>query len=219
MLFRSALRTDELIAAENLIGMIVEIDPENQDVLNLKQEIGARKEDLRLKEEQRRLKEERRSSLVEQLIPGKGFFIQKEWYKAILKLNEFLLIKDNDEDLITEASEMLAQANKEMSLEVDPLLLAARSAKSKEDLKEAYENYVKIIKINPGQDEAVTEIKELKEVLNEKARKIFREAMYKESINLYIKAREKFQEVLLVAPSDSEYYQRAEARLKKLYVD
>ena len=216
---QDALRNDELIVAENLIGMVIEIDPENQDVHNLKQEIEARKEDLRLKEEQKRLKEDRRSRLVEQLLPGKGYFIQKEWFKAIMKINEFLNIKDSDEDLITEASEMLAQANKEISLEVDPLLLAARSAKSKEDLKEAYENYVKILKINPGHDEAVTETKELKEVLNDRARKIFREAMYKESINLYIKAREKFQEVLLVAPSDSEYYLRAEARLKKLYVD
>jgi tetratricopeptide (TPR) repeat protein len=185
----------------------------------LKQEIEARREDLRLKEEQLKLKADRRSRLMEQLIPGKSYYIQKEWYKAILKLNEFLLIKDNDEDLITEASEMLAQSNKEMGLEIDPLLLAARSAKSKEDLKDAYENYSKVLKINPGQDEAVTETKDLKEILNEKARKVFREAMYKESINLYIKAREKFQEVLLIAPSDSEYYQRAEARLKKLYVD
>jgi tetratricopeptide (TPR) repeat protein len=216
---QDALRNDELTTAENIIGMVVEIDPENQDVYNLKQEIEARREDLRLKEEQLKLKADRRSRLMEQLIPGKSYYIQKEWYKAILKLNEFLLIKDNDEDLITEASEMLAQSNKEMGLEIDPLLLAARSAKSKEDLKDAYENYSKVLKINPGQDEAVTETKDLKEILNEKARKVFREAMYKESINLYIKAREKFQEVLLIAPSDSEYYQRAEARLKKLYVD
>ncbi|MDH4467858.1 MAG: FHA domain-containing protein [Bacteriovoracaceae bacterium] len=216
---QDALRNDELIAAENLIAMVVEIDPENSEVHNIKLEIEARKEDLRLKEEQLKLKEERRSNLVELLLPGKGFFIQKEWFKAMMKINEFLLIKDNDEDLITQASEMLAQSKKEMDLELAPLLSSARSAKSKEDLKEAYENYIKILKINPSHDEALTESKEMKEVLNERARKIFREAMYKESINLYLKAREKFQEVLLVAPSDSEYYQRAESRLKKLYVD
>ena len=68
---------------------------------------------------------------------------------AILKLEEFLKLKDMDEDLVQEGTKMLEES-KGLKLLVDPLLGKARSLKEGQDLKGAYENYNQILQYDPA---------------------------------------------------------------------
>jgi tetratricopeptide (TPR) repeat protein len=163
-------------------------------------------------------KKKDREEKVEKLKPGKTLFLQKEWFKASAKLDEFLRVKDMDEDLTKEASEMLKSSREEISSSVLPLQGKAKSLMEGQDLKGAYEIYQQILKIEPSNAEALNAIGEIREQLNTKARKIYREAIIAESLSLFQEAKDKFQEVQQVSPVDSDYYKKASDKLKD-YLD
>jgi tetratricopeptide (TPR) repeat protein len=214
-----AIKDKNLSLFESYLTQASEIDPDSSEVTNYKLQFESLKSDIeKIKEEELR-KKEVREKMVEALSPGKLFFIQKEWYKAIIKLTDFLKIKPMDEDLSKEASEMLVQARAELDALTKPLLEDARQFANGDDLKNSYELYYKIIKIDPGNDEANRKYREYREKLTAKAMLIYRQGLVSESMSKFLKAKEKFQEVLLVAPSDSDYFRKADEKLKSLMVE
>src|SRR5690606_18930671 len=139
------------------------------------------------------------------LAPGKTFYLKKEWYKAILKLEEFMRIKGVDEDLVKEGSEMLSDAKNQLASELGPMLGKARSFKEGQDLKSAYEAFLEILKTEPTNSEALNEVDNIKNQLEMKAKRVYREAIISESLSLFTDAKEKYQEVQQISPTDSEY--------------
>lgn len=61
---------------------------------------------------------------------------------------------------------------------------------------------------------ALNEIDEIRNLLDSRSKKVYREAIIAESLSLFNDAREKFQEVQQISPSDSEYYKKASEKLK-----
>lgn len=214
-----SLKNNNLSSAEVYISQVMSIDPENLRVSSLKLEIDAIREDIRKRAEQEALKNELRNKMVSALTPGKSFFLQKEWYKSIIKLSDFLSTTGLDEDLIVEASTMLKEAKNNLSSEIAQPLENARHYKNAQDLKNAYEQYSEVLHYDPSHEESLISSREIKEVLMNRARIVYRQALVSESISHFRKAKEKFQEVLLIAPSDSEYYKKAEDKLKKIYLE
>lgn len=214
-----AMKEKNLNSAEVYISQVMAIDPENIKVSTMKIEIDAIREDIRKRAEEEALKIELRKKMVNALAPGKSFFLQKEWYKATIKLTDFLSSQGMDEDLILEASNMLKVANENLVSEITAPLESARQYKNAQDLKNAYEQYSEVLRLNPSHEESLVAAREIKEVLTNRARVIYREALISESISQFSKAKDKFQEVLLIAPSDSEYYKKAEDKLKKIYLE
>lgn len=194
---------------------IVKIDPENLEVTRLKLEL----EDW-VKEEQRKAlaeaqKKKDRADKLEKLKPGKTLFLQKEWFKAISKLEDFLEIKDMDEDLTVDATSMLKTSRDELVSAVSPLVGKAKSLLEGQDLKGAYEVYLQVLKIEPSNAEALNQISEIKDQLENRARKIYREAIISESLSLFQDAKEKFQEVQQISPVDSDYYKKATEKIRE----
>ena len=144
--------------------------------------------------------------------------MKKDWYRAIIKLEEFLKLKDMDEDLVQEGTKMMEESKENLKLLVDPLLGKARSLKEGQDLKGAYENYNQILQYDPANEEAMNEMNLIREMLNNRSKKIYREAIISESLSLFDDAKEKLQEVQQVSPSDSDYYKKATEKLKD-YLD
>lgn len=204
--------------AESLFSQILELDPENLDVSQLKMELEAWKKEQERIQMEKAMKEAERKRQVGLLTPAKTLFLKKEWYKATIKLEEFLRQKDMDEDLIKESTEMLSEAKKNLSTLVDPMLGKARSLKEGQDLKGAYETYTEILKTEPSNNEGLAEINDIRVILDNRAKKIYREAIISESLSLFEDAREKFQEVQQISPIDSEYYIKATEKLKN-YID
>ena len=211
---REAVKERMVTPAENYFAQITEKDPENIEVQQLKMELEAwQKEQERIALE-KAAKEAARKAMVDALSPGKTFYLKKEWYKAILKLEEFLRRKGTDEDLLKEGSEMLSDAKNQLASELGPMIGKARSLKEGQDLKTAYEAYLEILKIEPTNAEALNEVDEIRNQLETRSKKIYREAIIAESLSLFNDAKEKFQEVQQISPSDSEYYKKASDKLK-----
>lgn len=200
--------------ANSVFDEIIRIDPDNIEVSRLRMELD------NWVEEQRRIaleaaqKKKDREDKVAKLQPAKALYLQKEWFQAINKLQEFLDIKNMDEDLIKEATEMLRISKEELDASVAPLVGKAKSLKEGQDLKGAYNVYAQILKFDPTNSEAIQEMEAIKETLTNKAKKIYRDAIISESLSLFQDAKEKFQEVQQISPVDSEYYIKATEKLK-----
>ena len=50
-----------------------------------------------------------------------------------------------------------------------------------------------------------------------RSRKVYREGIIAESLSLFKEAREKFQEVQQISPSDSDYYRKATDKLNEYW--
>jgi pSer/pThr/pTyr-binding forkhead associated (FHA) protein len=211
---REAVKEKQVQVAESLFSQIVEKDPENIEVAQLKSELEAWQKEEERKSLERAAKDTARRKMVDALLPGKTFYLKKEWYRSILKLEEFLRLKNVDEDLIKEASEMLSDAKNQLASDLGPLIGKARSLKEGQDLKGAYEAFLDVLKVEPTNSEALNEVDDIKSQLDGRSKRIYREAIIAESLSLFTDAKEKFQEVQQISPTDSEYYKKASEKLK-----
>lgn len=211
---KDAVAARNITRSEQLFTEILGIDPENLEVTPLRQDLEAWQLQQKLEAEAKARKEAERRRRVDLLVPGKTLYLRKEWYKASVKLDEFMQIKEMDEDLIKEGSEMLADSRSQLAAEIAPLLGKARSLKEGQDLKGAYEAYIDVLKVDPINAESLNEVDGIREVLETRSKKVYREAIISESLSLFGDAKEKLQEVQQISPTDSEYYKKATEKLK-----
>lgn len=214
----AAVKEKKMDFAKNLFKEITKLDPENFDVTRLKLEVEAYEKEQERKRVEKAQKEAERKRQIQELAPGKSFYQRKDWYKAKLKLSDFLRLKGMDEDLVKDATRMLDESTKKLDAIVNPLLGKARSLKEGQDLKGAYELYLEILKYNPAHVESLNEMDEIRQKLEIRSKKVYREAIIAESLSLYDDAKEKFQEVQQISPTDSDYYKKATEKLKN-YLD
>lgn len=211
-----AVKERNVTLAEGMFVKIRELDPDNYDVTNLELELNAYKKEKAEREVAEAQKIAERKRMVDSLAPGKALYLKEEWYKAGIELEKFLEQKNIDEDLLKEGTDMLKDAKSKLEEIVGPLLGKARSLKEGEDLKGAYGVYNEVLKFDPTSVEALNEMDDIKFTLTSRSKKIFREAIVAESLGLYEKAKEKYQEILQITPEDNEYFKKASERLKDL---
>jgi tetratricopeptide (TPR) repeat protein len=211
---REAVKEKQVAVAESYFSQIAEKDPENIEVQQLKMELESWQKEQERVALEKASKEAARKAMVDAISPSKTFYLKKEWYKAILKLEEFLRRKGTDEDLVKEASDMLSDSKNQLAADLGPLIGKARSFKEGQDLRSAYEAFLEILKIEPTNAEALNEVDEIKSTLETRSKRIYREAIIAESLSLFNDAKEKFLEVQQISPTDSEYYKKASDKLK-----
>ncbi len=211
---REAVKERQVPVAESLFSQITEKDPENMEVIQLRLELETWQKEEERKALELAAKEAARKRMVDALTPGKTHYLKKEWFLAINRLEDFLRIKSTDEDLIKDASDMLSDAKNQLASELGPILGKARSLKEGQDLKAAYEAFQEVLKMESTNREALNEVDEIKSLLDARSKKIYREAIIAESLSLFSDAKEKFQEVQQISPTDSDYYKKASEKLK-----
>lgn len=204
--------------ANKTFNEITQLDPENLEVTRMKMELEDWQKEKQKKELEEAQKKKEREDKVDKLKPGRTLYLQKEWFRAISKLEDFLRIKDMDDDLTTEATEMLKVSREELNSAVAPLIGKAKSLLEGQDLKGAYEVYQQILRVEPSNAEALNQVGDIREQLATRARKVYREAIIAESLSLFQDAKEKFQEVQQISPVDSDYYKKASDKLRD-YLD
>jgi len=215
---REYTRDRRVELANKTFNEITQLDPENLEVIRMKMELEDWQKEKERKELEEAHKKKEREDKVEKLKPGRTLYLQKEWFKAINRLEEFLRIKDMDDDLTTEATDMLKVSRDELNSAVAPLIGKAKSLLEGQDLKGAYEVYQQILRIEPSNSESLNQVGDIREQLANRARKIYREAIIAESLSLFQDAKEKFQEVQQISPVDSDYYKKASEKLRD-YLD
>lgn len=214
---KETVKRREEEVSKALFNQILELDPENFDVPQLKIELDAWVREKERGELEKAQKEAERKRKISQLSPAKSLYIQKKWNVAIIELSKFLSIKDMDEDLTKDATDMLEKSKRNLDNLVAPMLGRARSLKEGQDLKGAYEVYKKILDFDPGNKEALKEKVQIKDKLTIRARRVYRKALISESLSLFQEAKELYQEVQQISPSDSEYYIKASDKLKAFW--
>jgi pSer/pThr/pTyr-binding forkhead associated (FHA) protein len=211
---REAVKERNEVWANSLFAEISTLDPENYEVNHLKREIELWKAEQERLAIEKAAKEAERNRQIGLLKPGKGFFQRKEWYKAIIKLEEFTGLNGIDEDLLKEANEMLTISRDSLNALINPLLEEARRLVEGQDLKGAYQKYISVFEIYPIHVEALEQMEQIRETLTLYSRKLYREAIIEESLSLFKEAKEKLQDVLQISTTDSDYYKKATAKLK-----
>jgi pSer/pThr/pTyr-binding forkhead associated (FHA) protein/tetratricopeptide (TPR) repeat protein len=213
---REAVNEKKVELAETLFSQVFEIEPENIDVPQLKLELEAYKKEQNRIAMEKAQKEAERKRQVDLLAPGKNHYLKEDWNKAILALEQFLQLKEMDEDLVNEGTTMHREAKKNLAQIVSPLLGRARSFAEGQDLKRAYEVFGEVLKHEPSNEEAIIEREKIKDSLDAKAMRVYREALISESLSLFSDAKERLLEVQQIAPTDSEYYKKATEKLKSI---
>ncbi len=213
-----AVKDKQTYVAETKFSEIYSIDPENLEVSALKAELEAYKQQAEEEELEKQRKIAARKKMVDLLAPGKTLYLKEDWYKATARLEAFLLKKGMDQDLIDEATKMLKDSRSRISRITSPMLGKARSAKEGQDLKTSFEIYGSVLRYDPTNEEALNERDAIKEILDTRSKKVYREALISESLSLFEDAKEKFLEVKQISPLNSEYYKKAAEKLKN-YLD
>ena len=211
---QEAVKERHVEVAETLFSEIMKLEPENYDVTYMKATLEAwkKEEEKKLLEEEQKKAEKARN--IRLLKPGKQFYLKKDWHKAIVALEKFLSIPDMDDDLVKQAHSMLTDSRKNLREIIEPLMGKARSLKEGQDLKGSYETYLLLLSLVPDNMEALKEMAEIRDVLSFRTKKVYREALILESMSLFTEAKDKFQEVQQITPSDSEYYRKATKKLQ-----
>lgn len=215
---KEAVKERNVPKAEGLFQKIAELDPDNFDLPLMKNDLNAWKKEEERKAVEAAQKKAERERQVKALDPGKKFYLRKEWYKATLKLESFLELKGLDDDLVQSATKMLRESRDNLERVVSPLVGKARSLKEGQDLKGAYEVYSEVLEFDPTHRESLNEMNRIRDVLFTRSKKVYREAIVSESLSLFDEAKEKFQEVQQISPSDGMYYKMATDKLKE-YID
>ncbi|POB12444.1 MULTISPECIES: FHA domain-containing protein [unclassified Halobacteriovorax] len=211
-----AVKERNVTLSRGLFQQIKELDPNNYDVANLELELDSYIKEKNRKELEEAQKKAERQRMVDALKPGETLFLQEEWYKAIGALELFISEKSMDEDLMKKAIDMLKKSRQNLKNITGPLLGKARSLKEAEDLKASYEVFKEVLRYNPNELDAQSELDDINDTLTRRARKVYRQGLISESLGSFEDAREKFQEVQQISPMDNEYYIKASERLKNL---
>ncbi|EPZ52042.1 FHA domain protein [Bacteriovorax sp. BAL6_X] len=211
-----AVKERNVTLSRGLFQQIKELDPNNYDVANLELELDSYIKEKNRKELEEAQKKAERQRMVDALKPGETLFLQEEWFKAIGALELFISEKSMDEDLMKKAIDMLKKSRQNLKNITGPLLGKARSLKEAEDLKASYEVFKEVLRYNPNELDAQSELDDINDILTRRARKVYRQGLISESLGSFEDAREKFQEVQQISPIDNEYYLKASERLKNL---
>ncbi|MFG1516122.1 tetratricopeptide repeat protein, partial [Halobacteriovorax sp. ZH3_bin.1] len=211
-----AVKERNVTLSRGLFQQIKELDPNNYDVANLELELDSYIKEKNRKELEEAQKKAERQRMVDALKPGETLFLQEEWFKAIGALELFISEKSMDEDLMKKAVDMLKKSRQNLKNITGPLLGKARSLKEAEDLKASYEVFKEVLRYNPSELDAQSELDDINDTLTRRARKVYRQGLISESLGSFEDAREKFQEVQQISPIDNEYYLKASERLKNL---
>jgi pSer/pThr/pTyr-binding forkhead associated (FHA) protein/tetratricopeptide (TPR) repeat protein len=211
---RASVKERQVELSNSLFGQIIDKDPENIEVPQLRMELESWQREQERIALEKAAKEAARKAMVDALSAGKTYYLKKEWYRATLKLEEFLRKKGMDEDLVKEASDMLSDSKNQLAADLGPILGKARSLKEGQDLKNAYETYLEVLRLEPTNTEALNEVEDIRSSLDSRSKKIYREAIIAESLSLFSDAKDKFQEVQQISPTDSDYYKKATEKLK-----
>jgi pSer/pThr/pTyr-binding forkhead associated (FHA) protein len=215
----SSLADGNISVAESFLNQAFEIDPENTDLVPLKIEIENLVKSNQKKIEEERLRLAKRQEILEKLVPIKTYFSENNWYQSMVLAKKLFTEKNIEKDLLDEVQKIYEQSQVNLKQETDELLTRARTFRQGEDNKNAFDLYQQVLKIHPNNAEAISEMEEISKKLSARARIVFREGLVSESISLFDDAKEKFLEVLQIAPKESDYYEKAKSRLDEFYFE
>jgi pSer/pThr/pTyr-binding forkhead associated (FHA) protein/tetratricopeptide (TPR) repeat protein len=200
--------------AGDLFGEILAIDPENGSVGEWKREIDA------WREEQERLEQER---LVQQEINrrawdtyNEGFDLHKggKYREAIALYRRVPELGTDDSVLLKKSQTMIKTAQESIRDLREPHLRRGKDFETDGDLGQAFKEFQKATEVDPSHPAGWEGMERIRDILTERAKILYTEAVIAESYSDFKAAHQKFNEILRMAPEGSLYHQRAQRKLQ-----
>jgi len=201
--------------AERWFSRILELDPENEFVAQVRAERERAEEEARLAQVNQQREELAQQKRRETLKIGERLLSQEDYLGAMSYLAE--LASEGGSSESAEARTLIEQAQNEMDSKTNSLLSEAKSSEDMGERVEAYQKYRKALKINPEQTEAKRASRRLASVMEGEAKRIYTEAVISKSLGQVDRAKELFQQVMEKTPEGSDYHERAKRNLEKLF--
>lgn len=206
--------------AKIVFGQILEIDPENPTVMRLKQQIEDIEAKRKAEEEARREKEFKKKMLEGTIREARELYQSGKYYDAIDKLADAPVIFAEDTKLLDEAKEIISLAKAALKEKAAPHLAAARTAMSEENFKAAADSFNKALRIDHKNAEAKLGLEKIRQILHNRSKRIYTDALIAEGVSDYKMARAKFKECLDGAMAGDIYFDRCKRKFTRLeYID
>lgn len=206
--------------AKIVFGQILEIDPENPTVMRLRQQIEDIEAKRKAEEEARREKEFKRKMLEGTIREARELYQSGRYYDAIDKLADAPVIFAEDSKLLEQAKQIISDSKQALRDKAAPHLAEARTAMSEENFKVAREAYNKALKIDYKNSEAKKGLEKIRQILHERSKRIYTDAVIAEGVSDFKMARAKYKECLDGAMPGDIYHGRCQRKFKRLeYID
>lgn len=202
--------------AREVFSKVLERDPENPTVLRLSQLIEEREQQRKIEEENRRDREKRKKELEALLEEGRKLFAAGKYYEVMERMQDAPAIGYNDATLLGKAKTLIAKARQTLKDKTQPYLDKAQGAFAAGDYPVARDAYLSALKVDPRNAAAKEGLGKIREILHERAKKIYTDGIIAESVSDYATAKSKFRECLQQSMPDDVYRGRCERKSKRL---
>ena len=204
--------------AESLFPEIELIQPENTAVSEWRKLIVAENEKSAADEAERKRIKELNDKAEMDFNKAVELEAARKYYEALDRFDEILKRNLTDEKLIGAIKLETEKVERKIDEEKEPTLSAGKQFEKEGKLSEAYRSYSKTLEIDPMDEEAPAGMNRIKDIVTERAKRIYTEGVFAESYGDFDTAEKKYREVLEVVAKDNSYYSKAESKLKKLTV-
>jgi len=195
--------------AKETFGEILALDPDNVSVAEWKREIDT------WMEEQSRLQQEK---LVQEEINkrawdtyNEGFELHKAGkYRAAMEIYKKIPeLGVDDKILLKKTATMLKTCQESIRELRDPHLKTAKAFEQNGELGPAFKEYQLASEIDPSHPEGWAGMDRIRDVLTDRAKILYTEAVIAESYSDFRVAQSKFKRILKMAPKGTPHFQRA----------
>jgi|GEM_PF-7053489 len=214
-----ALNQKRIELADSYLVQIAEINPESREYVDMERSLASVKQEIKREKEEKEKVAYAKNLFRTKINLARSLESKGELHKALNKVEDAVSVASLPDELNSEGNDFYKVLKEKISTLESSYLADAREYLSGDDFKNALEKYREVLKVNPSSSEAVKELNSLTQKLNGKAKLVYREGLVAESISLYDDAKSKYEEVLQVAPKESNYYKKAQKKLGVFYFE
>jgi pSer/pThr/pTyr-binding forkhead associated (FHA) protein/tetratricopeptide (TPR) repeat protein len=208
----------EYVQARELFAEIVAIEPDNAQIAGWKKEIETYEEAQERDRMMRNLEQETLKKAREVIAAGNDALKQRRWFKAIETFKSVYDIEVRDQRLFDQAKAGIARAKSGIAGTRDPLLAEGHRLEQESSFIEAFRKYAQAREVDPSSVEAKKGMDRTRNVLRDRSKQLYTEAVLAESYSDFTLAKSRFEQLLQIAPPDDPYYERARRKLSRYLV-
>jgi tetratricopeptide (TPR) repeat protein len=210
---RAKMEKKQYEQATELFIQLLTLDPENEQVAKWKKEIEDYEEQKRLDAQAVAVQEEINQKAWEIFREAQGLKKNGKCHSAIELFRKIPDIGSSDKSVVIKASAGIKSCFAFIRNRREPLLQQAKGAEDAQDYSKAFKLYKQATVVDPPHRAGYAGMSRIRNVLHEKAKLIYTEAILAESYSDFAFAKKKFNEILTFAPEDDIYYERARHKL------
>jgi pSer/pThr/pTyr-binding forkhead associated (FHA) protein/tetratricopeptide (TPR) repeat protein len=203
--------------ARDMFPQILALDPDNANVTAWSKEVEKYEEDLRIKAEEKSVQDQINAHAWEMYKEGVEQRKATKFQEAMDTFGKVQDIGASDKRPGEQAKDQITEVIAQIAALRDPVLEEAKQSEDTQDYPKAYELYEKATHIDPPHPAGYAGMARIRDILHDRAKGLYIEAVLAESYSDFTTAKKKFQECMQVAPKDDIYHDRASRKLASFF--